>query len=324
MGRIFPDKTCSGIAGCFYRASHGLSFRRGVFALGLKLPTGKLALVIACILVAVGSISPAIFAQGKGRIAAPGEPTPKAQKVGPESLKKLKVRGKKKRKFRRRKKLPRITPEQKQAADALKTQQQQKKAHAQQPFEAKKLVLRYSLGIAYNQLATTGERFRNATVEPGVHMELSFALNRIDTAKGGGSAFLGVQLMNVNGATIYDDVFFRYSYNYVGPSLSYRYFTSGERKPAAGEAQAALNWSFGLKGAVLMVQPNQRAQSNAKAEELEFGGSRALTFDAPGLLGELSASYHVNNALAVNLAGGSLLATEKTYTFFVLGVAGYL
>lgn len=340
MGRIFPEQSCRGIAGRLCRASEAVTGLGAVFTRGAKLPIGKLALALAwasaVLLVMVGSLSPAALAQPSalaqqaalaqrsGKIAAPGEPTLKAQKVDPASTKALKTRGKKRRKLQRLKKLPRITPEQQKAAAAKKTKQQREQDKAQQPFAETKLAMRFALSLAYAQVATTGERFSHATVEPGVQMELAFALSPVATGKGGGSALIGLQLINVNGATLYNDVFFRYSYNYFGPSLSYRYFASGERQPAAGDSRQALTWSGGIKGAVVMVQPNQLAQSNAKDEELEFKGNRAITMDAPGLFAELSLSYHLNNALALDLTGSTLLATEKTYSFVGFGVSGYL
>lgn len=324
MGRIFPDKTCSTIAGYFHRDIAPLTKLRAIFACGQKLPIGKLALAAAIFAAPLGSLTPAIFAQGKAKIAAPGEPVLKAPKTKPARLKPLKTRGKKKRKYKRLKKRPLITPDQQKAAELKKTRKQKKQEQAQKPFEAKKIRFRASLGIAYHQVATTGEHFRNATVEPGVYMEASYALSPIDTSTGGGATLLGVQLASINGATVYDDVFFRYSYNYLGPSVSYRYFMSGERQPAAGEAATALTWSYGGKAAVMMVKPLQSPQSNAKDEELEFGGQKSLRFDAPGLLIELNVSYHFNNALALEVAGGQLLATEKTYTYFLLSAVGTL
>lgn len=390
MGRIFPNRPCRSVARIFAQAKTTLSYAAGWQKRWAVFPHGKVALarrrkgsyrdcraLIAVLAAALLCLeAPRLHAadssstkrktkRSSGRIGAPGEPMLRVQPVDRSSLQPLKTRHKKKRKYLRRK-----APTGKsypspaeQAAAVHKAKQAAKKAADAKATVAPQLLRwRWSLGLTYNQVTTSGSQHRDSTVEPSVNLELSYALTPMDSQKPGGTLWLGFQFANFNGATIYNDLFFRYSYSYFGPSISYRWHgvrsVSGSplaqaaklskakdrrgRLPAAtaqqrdpkgqpkpeqrgqGPKTTALSWSVGVKAALLALAPIQEGQSNAEPEELEFGGSRAVRLANPGLLAELGASYHLHNFLAVDFAAGTVLATEKTYTYALFGVSGFM
>lgn len=283
------------------------------------LPTGKLALVIILL---VGESASA------QTIAPPREPPLIMQPIDKSSLQPLRTRQKKRRKYLRRRGAPassasdparlapvprRLTPKQQRR----KAQKAAQKAEQQAAKAQMQLNMRWSLALSFNQIATTGSHHAASTVEPGVHMAFDWAPTPVATDVGGMSLWLGVHVANFAGSTVYDGLFFRYSYNYFGPSGTIRWY-------GGSEGSTALDWSFGLKGALLALSALQEGQSNADPSEFEFGGKKGVIFDSPGLLIEASGSYHLHNLLALDLAAGMVQATDKTYSFISLGVSGYL